>query len=124
MGYNTYYNIEVENIPAESVQPLVTRLEPMLEDTHAIFNTIFGSYYGRWYDWDKDLLAISSDYPDVFITVHGDGEDSEDLWRAYIKDGAIQECGAKIVYDEYDPAKMREVNPPHLQKLPSVEDLI
>ena len=125
MGYDTAYSVEIENVPEKSMTQLYDRIEGFLEDIwEQNSTTLSGSYYGRGYDWERDLIQVSSEFPEVFITVDGDGEESDDIWRAFIKDGAIQFAAARIVYDEYDPAKMQQVLPPRLKKQTDVEDLI
>lgn len=42
--------------------------------------------------------------------LHGDGDDSEDLWDAYFLGGRMQVCPGKIVYDDFDPGKLAEKN--------------
>ena len=125
MGYNTYYTVEINDIPPKCMENIYSKIDSFLEDIWESSDTfIGGSYYGRWYDWDRDLINLSSEYPEIFIVVDGDGEERDDFWRAFIKDGAIQYSGGHIVYDEYDPEKMKVVNPPHLVEQPAVEDLL
>ena len=125
MGYNTYYIVEIKDIPPKCMENICSELDSFLDDiweNSSIF--VGGSYYGKWYNWEKDLLNLSSEYPEIFITVDGDGEARDDFWRAFIKDGAIQYSCGHIVYDEYDPEKMKVVNPPHLVEHPTVGDLL
>lgn len=73
----------------------------------------FGYYaYAKWYDYDIDMMKLSMRFPSLVFILHGNGESSEDLWDAYFKDGKIQYCPARIVYDEYneDALKYPEKN--------------
>ena len=60
----------------------------------------------KWYDHEKDMLEMSKEFPEIVFCLHGEGETNEDLWYKYFKNGKIQRCRAKIVYDEYDEAKL------------------
>ena len=123
--YNTYYSIDIDNVPKGSIEALSEKLKEFMDDIWENSCTnLGGHYYGRWYEWEVDLANLSSEFPEIFITVDGSGEDAYDWWRAYVKDGSIQVTHAKIVYEEYDPAKMREINPPQLGEKPSVGDLL
>lgn len=59
-----------------------------------------------WYDWREDMKEFSLRHPGVLFTLEGEGSSPGDSWIAYFKDGKMQECRAKITYDEYDPEKM------------------
>ena len=79
----------------------------------------------KWYDWDKDMAALSVEVPDVLFTMHGVGDGSEDMWNAYIQNGAIQYCPARIVYDDYNPKKMKQIIPPRMSDFKAeVADLL
>lgn len=62
--------------------------------------------YAKWYRSDEDMLKLSTKFPDLLFILHGDGEDSEDLWNTYYHNGASQHAQALITYDDYDPKKL------------------
>ena len=53
----------------------------------------------KWYDWNKDFLRFSKIFPNNILMVHGDGEESDDIWVAYIMNGKIQRCPGKMTYE-------------------------
>jgi hypothetical protein len=63
----------------------------------------------KWYDHDDDCAEMSTQFPNVVFKLHGEGEETGDLWDAYYKDGKCQICRAKAVYPPYDPTKMTSV---------------
>jgi hypothetical protein len=65
------------------------------------------AYECKWYEHDEDMRNFSKKYPNVLFLLEGKGEESEDVWRKYYQDGKCQECHAKLVFDEYDPAKLK-----------------
>jgi hypothetical protein len=105
MGYHTYYTIYVE--PEEKRQEVVSSLR---ETNQLIRNVLDDCGYFLcdlvWSDYDKDVLAVSKKHPDVFITIYGEGDDSEDLWVHYFQNGKSQYCQAQITYEPYDPEMM------------------
>lgn len=127
MGYYTSYVVDVSSIPEEKVDAVYKHLSNLdvFDTLDAYKNTINGYSYSKWYEWENDMLSLSEEFPDVFIEIEGDGEDSDDFWKCYIKDGAQQLCPATITYEQYDPKKMQQIRPPHLPEIEaSVADLI
>lgn len=103
MGYNTYFELYItspKDVIAKQLEELNAEIEKMnvfeegsLED---------GLYtYGHWYDYDLDMLKLSAKYPDYIFELHGNGEETEDLWIHYFVGGRSQYCHAKITYDSF-----------------------
>jgi len=57
----------------------------------------------KWYSHEKDVAALSRMYPDVTFTLHGEGEETEDIWKKYFKGGRMQTAVAKITIPPCDP---------------------
>ncbi|MEI2465158.1 hypothetical protein [Niallia taxi] len=53
------------------------------------------------------MREISKLYPGVIFKLHGEGEESGDVWYKYFKDGKMQDCPAKLAFDEYDENKLK-----------------
>ena len=62
----------------------------------------------KWYDHEKDMKQLSILFPDVLFSLFGEGEDNDDSWYKYFKNGKMQSCYAKIDYDEFDEDKLVE----------------
>ena len=62
----------------------------------------------KWYEHVKDMLDLSREFPGVLFTLHGEGEQGDDLWQSYYFDGMFQHEKAVISYAEYDPAKLKQ----------------
>jgi hypothetical protein len=54
----------------------------------------------------KEMYYLSEKIPDLLISIHAEGEDSEDRWKAYYMNGKYQTCYAKITFDDYDVDKL------------------
>ena len=60
----------------------------------------------KWYDHEKDLKEFSKKHPDALFLLHGEGEESGDLWDLYVKNGKAQKCKGEVVYPDYDETKL------------------
>lgn len=100
MSYYTQYNIKLSKIldddfdapititsPAKSLQNRINTMTPF--EIEQITDTEWDGM-ATWYDHENDLAEISKDYPDWLFTIHGNGEDSDDIWVTYIYDGLVQ----------------------------------
>lgn len=61
----------------------------------------------KWYEHEVVMKEISKEYPDVIIQLTGEGEENSDMWIKYFVNGKMQHCEAKIVFEEFDPKKLK-----------------
>lgn len=61
----------------------------------------------KWYTCEADMIKVSKMFPDELITVHGEGEESGDIWSRYAKNGKIQFEKATIVVAPFDECKLK-----------------
>lgn len=54
----------------------------------------------EWIGHDYVMKKISEIFPTVLFVLEGDGEDKNDLWIEYFKNGQRQFCQGHVVYDE------------------------
>lgn len=123
MGYYTDYELsasyyktdnngtrtEVVSIPELVLGCLEKEIDKMnIFEGGSISDTLWAS--AKWYDWEEDMLLLSKRFPDVLFYLHGDGENSTDLWDAYFLGGKVQHCPAEIKYDDFDPLKLSSVD--------------
>ena len=110
MGYRTYYSLQVKGCTTEQkYEKLCGEMKSMDLFGYAFcspckFNNYedtqhFDSFDSvKWYDYDEDMLHLSSKFPEMTFMLHGEGEESEDLWNTYYYDGTAEECKANIEY--------------------------
>ena len=121
MGYLTRYTLGFLDLPeikeevtgelnGETVTILVTKSFDTKEIMKKIIDELSGSPFGescKWYDHEEDMKKISRMFPSVTFDLYGEGEESGDIWHKYFKNGKMQECPARIVFDEYDERKLK-----------------
>lgn len=103
MGYYTDYNLEVSRVKGEDEARLIERIKDELG-----METWGMSWYAnaKWYDHEKDMKALSSEFPEVLFTLEGRGEEWDDAWVKYFLGGKMQVCYAEITFPPLDEAKM------------------
>lgn len=98
MGYYTRFNLEVighTNVDhEEEISNEFNEGYPMFEEEN------------KWYDYQQDMKEYSLKYPELIFKLEGQGEQNEDIWKCYFKNGKMQECIAIITFDEYDESKL------------------
>ena len=60
----------------------------------------------KWYDHTKDLRAFSKEFPGIFFHLHGEGEESEDLWNATFFEGKMHHRQAEFNIEPFNVAKL------------------
>jgi len=61
----------------------------------------------KWYEHEKEMKQFSKKYPNTIFCLHGEGEESEDIWNKYFCNGKVQVCRAKIVFDPFNEKKLK-----------------
>jgi len=99
MGYYTNYNLEVENDEFN-----------LINHEQGIINIIEFDPFDescKWYGNECDMKKYSKKYPEFIFILHGIGENHEDQWRAYYKNGKSFTSYAKITYESYNESKLK-----------------
>lgn len=115
MGYYTSYKLTIEEGSLDDIQKIEEEMElidaglgaDLCPDIHEYDVECIGNAweYGescKWYDWRLTMVEYSKRHPNVVFKLHGEGEESGDIWNAYFKNGKHQVYRARIVFDEYD----------------------
>ena len=106
MGYYTSFEIKTMDEVSDIVKAAISH---EIEAYHLPdYNEWMGGWacYGKWYDHEEDLKELSLKFPDVVFEVYGDGEESDDLWYKYFKNGRMQYCPCHFEFDPYDESKL------------------
>jgi hypothetical protein len=82
MGYYTRFDIEIRDESKNLVGDRITNEEIVGFDLKQfLFDEI------KWYSYERDILKISEKFPEYYICVRGDGEETDDLWKQVYKGG-------------------------------------
>lgn len=60
----------------------------------------------KWYSHASDMRIVSLKWPDILFELKGSGEENDDLWIKYFKNGKMQTCYAEIVYPKFNENEM------------------
>jgi hypothetical protein len=115
MGYRTYHSLTVydnkltyldkETVEHEMLISKFVNKYDGLDEEESNFS-IF-EQEEKWYDHEKNMKEYSLLYPDLIFKIHGDGEENEDFWDEYFKNGKCQFCPSYMFYDDYDESKLK-----------------
>ena len=100
MGYITKYLLSVYN----EEKKLPDDIDDLNFDD---VGDILAATVEKWYTYDIDMKRYSKKHPEITFLLEGQGENSEDLWRCYFKNGKMFHTDAKIIYEEYDESKLK-----------------
>lgn len=107
MGYYTTFKLSVRNGEVtEEMQTKLKEIKPEYFTDYDMKDLLDGWYEAKWYDWKEDLIKLSKAFPTEVFELSGEGEEREDMWRAYFKNGKVQIEKAEIRIGEYDETKL------------------
>ena len=85
MGHYTSFCIEYEG-STEDVKKVENDFKALYGDGGYLNELIdTGISEMKWYDWEFDMKKVAKKNPNVLIILHGDGEESDDIWQARAK---------------------------------------
>jgi hypothetical protein len=105
MGYETRYNLVIlsGDTHRNDGEPIISVLKNECEYANfALYDNGVCRESAKWYEHEADMAKFSKQYPDTLFMLSGEGDDSDDLWRMYCKNGKTQKCRAVISYEPMD----------------------
>ena len=102
MGYYTQYDIKISGISNSDEAERILQ-EYNLEDYDVLHHgtEIIANFNAKWYDWKKETVSVSKNYPQIFIEISATGEEAGDIWKARARNGICEVVNAKIVFDDF-----------------------
>jgi hypothetical protein len=108
MGYYTWHELEVYDIDMnfldeETEKHMVLISTKVLGDPN---NSDLFNDHMKWYECEKDMLKHSIEYPDYIFRLYGEGEERDDNWIHYYKNGKIEKYIGEIVFSKFEISKL------------------
>lgn len=70
-------------------------------EKHGIYEVLNDSL--KWYGHEDDMCKLSAMFPDLYFTLEGDGEESDDYWRKLFHNGEhLGTVDGAICYPDFD----------------------
>jgi len=126
MGYYTQYELETignHEYPISDIAKYMLQknkadgdsfypFENQIKDRYIIDDTVEDLYMDpydecKWYKHDTEMLDLSKKFSNVIFKLHGDGEETGDIWDTYYKNGKMQHCQAEMIIPPYDESKLQ-----------------
>lgn len=87
--------------------PIGVAIWDIIDDNEDDFYGLGDDAY-TWYmsEHDEPMRKLSAEFPFVLFTLEGRGQDSGDIWKKYYLGGRVHYAKAKIVIEDFDPAKL------------------
>ena len=106
MGYSTNYELEHDDsllfCPTCGTANAIDHEQLIVEQVgYSPFETEC-----KWYDNILDMVEYSKKHPDILFTLHGKGEENDDIWKAYFKNGKYRKEKAGVQIAEFDESKL------------------
>jgi len=109
MGYRTYHTLDVFDEELKYLEKAkeehelqISRFVEGDDCDYSLFED-----EEKWYSCEEDMKRYSKLYPEFIFKISGVGEEHDDLWEMYCKNGKLQFCPAHITFDEYDENKLK-----------------
>ena len=104
MGYYTNYVVEAKDVYDPSVHDYISNF---LEKAYCKFNQNGDSWSIdeiKWYNHVNDMINLSKkpEVKDVLFEVDGEGEDREDSWIEYYKNGKMVEYRPEVIWPKFN----------------------
>lgn len=110
MGYYTEYNLEIKTDAFrynEALTKTVSKLRELDVIDYALYENLESYDTCKWYSHEDDMKKVSLEVKNVLFELKGIGEESGDMWVKYFKNGKMQRCDAKIVYEPFDETQLK-----------------
>ncbi len=110
MGYYTNYSLAIvieEDEGKYTKKDIIKHLRREYEEAMRALDEEGNSLNeAKWYKSDDDMLEFSIRYPNILLVLSGQGQDDEDKWKCYFKNGKSKKIFAKVAFSRFTPEKL------------------
>jgi uncharacterized protein YodC (DUF2158 family) len=104
MGYFTDYNLTFDD-SFDCSDEVFNYIENSFKIPFSFVDNS-GHVTCKWYNHASNMRIVSLKWPDILFELKGSGEENDDLWIKYFKNGKMQACYAEIVYPKFNENEM------------------
>lgn len=101
MGYQTCHTLEVDDNNLELHKKQIGELSG-----YDCRNWLWEDE-AKWYDHEEHMRNYSKAHPTTLFTLTGNGEETDDNWIEYHRNGKMQRCDGEIVYPKFNEGEMK-----------------
>lgn len=137
MGYNTSYSITITPTKPEvnlvsTYSDIFRKLEEISGYDMDCSANDWAYITATWYDHEKDMATLSLCYPDYYFDVHGDGDNSDDIWESTWLNGMVHTRYMEIppfdesklqIHPDFDESYIPKATPP-TDEINNLEEVI
>ena len=102
MGYYTMYNLSTDEDEAYAKEKYGDELGEFTGYGAALFEDQI-----KWYEHEQDMRSFSKRYPDVLFQLDGKGENNDDVWTMWARNGKTYKDYVKIIYPEFNEDRLQ-----------------
>lgn len=105
MSYIASWSLTFENVPdkEKELQIIAELREASIDAKYCITEYGNTKTSGSWYEFRKEIAALSLNYPLVIFQIEGWGEEKKDYYRTYIQNGYVHDVRAEFTFAPFDP---------------------
>jgi hypothetical protein len=107
MGYYTYFDLQIEDQGDYEEDLIKEFIEENENAKYGIDENGDCTDCFKWYGHEEEMKEFSKKFPKALFALHGNGDDSDDFWIKYFRDGKMQECQASLVYPEFNGNELK-----------------
>lgn len=97
----------VANVPISLDDAVGRWIESESEASYALDTDGTAQESCKWYEHETDVRRLSKLFPNVLFTLHGEGEENDDIWNKYFLNGKMQVEKAKIQIAPFDAGLLK-----------------
>jgi|GEM_PF-3211568 len=113
MGYYSTFKLTVQEEDGSPLQEpdfsqIVEHFDILGVINYALTETLDTYENVKWYNSDEHIGFVSKLFPKYIFVLTRDGEEPGDHSKTFYKEGKMQRTQARMVYDEFDPNKLKD----------------
>ena len=112
MGYYTDYYLKATPVSEEQYKSISALLKELRDVVEECFDNCVGYWENTqdtWYQSFDDMVLVSRQFPEVLFALTGYGDDRDDQWIEYFKNGRVQHCSVYSLEEPLRPHRWSDV---------------